>query len=82
MLPVALDQHEAIGHAMFRYSALVFGFGCLLLLFPRQTSLFFRSNMPLLVSLSLASLVNAVHQQYLQKHIEFMPLILYGSNNK
>jgi len=63
VLPVVLDQLEAIGHATFRYSALFLGFACLLLLFPRQTSFLFRSNMALLVSLPLASLVNAVHQR-------------------
>lgn len=26
VLPVVSDQHEAIGHVMFRYSALVLGF--------------------------------------------------------
>lgn len=49
--------------------ALVFVFACLLLLFPRQTSFLFRSNMSLLVSLSLASMVNMVHQQYPFKSI-------------
>lgn len=69
-LPVALDQLKVTGHATFRYSVLLvlfFVFACLLLLFPKQTSLLFRSNMSLLVSLSLASLVNAVHQQYPSK---------------
>lgn len=47
VLPVALGKLEAIGHATYRYSALIvpfFGFDCPLFLFSRETPFLFKSH--------------------------------------